>query len=253
MSLVSLKPSSKGITILIALAIVIFVCCTLGYLGAASKLNVTASDIGAKEKQLQDSTKIAQTLEESKLKFLDTRAQIRFLESSVSTHAYVPTLLKQIELLGKSVNLKVLSIRPKAAPVEAPVRKLSSGAQAAEGNVDAASQPKPGEETTAQKPKAKVKPYDELIVDIELEGEYMDALDFLYRLTSFPKIIAVNSMVMAPVDSTPGVKSPALNIKINVTAFVLKDSKPAPKPEAAGASVTSNTTVREGGTGNEAG
>ncbi len=223
MALVSLKASSKGIMLLIVLAVVIFFGCVLVYLGAAGKMKGVEAELAQKEKQVKDSTKIAQTLEESRLKFLDTRSQIRCLESSVSTHAYVPTLLKQLEGLGKSVNLRVLGVRPQPVKAEPVTRKLSSGAQASEGNVEAASQSK-ANTVGKQAAKPATKPYDELKIDLELRGNYMNALDFLYKLTSFPKIISVNSVDMRTCARTdPGV-SPMLDIKINVTAFVFKDN-----------------------------
>ena len=85
----------------------------------------------------------------------------------------------------------------------------------------------------------------------------MNALDFLYRLTVFPKIIAVNSMEMTP-GKAPLLSSPRLNIKMEVTAFILKSPVDAPKPDAKPAAAPAGRAISQrptstGGTRNEAG
>ncbi|MEN6356776.1 MAG: type 4a pilus biogenesis protein PilO [Armatimonadota bacterium] len=251
MAQVSLRPSSKGVTALIIIAVVIFFGCALAYLAVAGKLRSTAAEMQAKGKKVAQSKEIAQKLEESKLDYLDARSQIRFLESSVTTSAYVPTLLKQLEYLGKSVNLNVIGVRPQMPKEQPGARKLSSGAQAANGNVEAASEQKtqPGSPVAAKQSA----PYDELNVDIEVEGKYMNALDFLYKLTSFPKIIAVKSVQMDPAGNEQDISSPILNIKMSITAYVLKDDAPVVAPNIPAGAVTGKNPSSEGRGGNEAG
>lgn len=239
MALASPKPTSKGVTALIIIAVAIFFGVMLIYLAAAGKMRSLASELSTKEKEVQDSKKIALTLQQSKLEYLDSRAQIRCLESSVSTQAYVPTMLKQLEYLGRSINLKVLGVRPQPIVEAQPAQSSSSGSQAASGSTGSAE---------SGTPKAEAKPYDELQVEIELEGSYMNALDFLYRLTSFPKIVSVNSMQIIPSGPTEALRSPKLNIKMNVTAFVFKANKAA-QPAAQGQA----SSAEERRAGNEAG
>lgn len=253
MARVSLKSSSKGVTVLIIIAVVIFFGCSLGYLAVAGKLRSTAAEMQAKEKKVTESKEIAQKLEESKLDYLDARSQIRFLESSVTTSAYVPTLLKQIESLGKSVNLNVIGVRPEAPKEQPGARKLSSGAQAANGNIEAASQ-QTAQANGQNVKKQAVPPYDELNIDIEVEGKYMNALNFLYKLTSFPKIIAVKSVQMDPGSSElAAMGSPKLSIKMSITAYVLKDNAPTIVPGGPAGTVTGKNPSNEGRDGNEAG
>jgi Tfp pilus assembly protein PilO len=229
MAAFSLKATSKGATALVIVAVVILFGCVLVYVGIAGKLRGAVTERETKEKQVSESREIAQKLEASKLAHLDARSQVRYLEASVSTQEFVPTLLKQLEHLGRSVNLKVLGVRP-APEDKRPVvkRSLSSGKEASEGNLQTAS------ETTADskdgKSAQKPSPYDELKIDLEVEGRYMNALDFLYKLTSFPKIIAVNEIEMSP----PGARlqtlgSPTLTMKLSVTAFVLREESAGPR------------------------
>ena len=248
MALANLKSTSKSVTALIIVAVILFFGCILVYMAAAGKLKSAASQLAESEKQAQSAKNIIQKLEQSRLDYLDAKSQLRCLESSISTKDFVPTLLKQIEYTGKSVNLKVLGVRPAEMAKAAPVRKISSGADAANGNVSAASEQKPGPEGE-QKPKP-VAPYDELKVELEVEGRYMDALDFLYKLTSFPKILAVNSMSISPgACSAVSCSSPALNIRISITAFVFKDETKKSSQAAKDGTVSKNPATR-GGTRN---
>lgn len=233
MAPVSLKPTQKGVTVLVVVAAVVFVCCLLGCLGAMQKTRAVDSERAAVEKQVRDSQMVAQTQRDSENKYNDTRAQIRCLESSVSTQAYVPSLLKQIEHLGKTVHLRVVGVRPKAPDANAGLAKKTAADAASQGSGSTPAS------AAAAKPEPP-KPYDELTVDLELEGNYMDALDFLYRLTSFPKIIAVNNVQMSPDSSTSLAESPKLTIRINVTAFVFKEASPSKKATASTPGRTKN-------------
>lgn len=231
---VSLKPTQKGVTALIVVAAVVFAVCLLACFGAMQKINSVDSEKIAVEKQVRESQTLAQTQRDSENKYLDTRAQIRCLESSVATQAYIPTLLKQIDAMGKSVNLKVLGVKPTPPDPNAKLAKKVAGDAAAQsGQAPApAAAPAPG----AAQPEAP-KPYDEVKIDLQLEGSYTSALDFLYRLTSFPKIIAVNNIQMNPGSLTTLGQSPKLSIQINVTAFVFKEASKAKKPAAGTAQV----------------
>lgn len=230
MATLSLKCSSKGITALIITAAVVFFGCVLIFVAAEAKIRDQETKRDGMEKQVADSRQIAQKLEQTKLTYADTCSQIRCLESSVSTQAYVPTLLEQLEKLGHSVNLRVLGVRPQPKEAASAAKSGASGGKTGEGGSDASSQAKSGDATTANKAPG---PYDELKIDIDAEGNFSSALDFLYRLTSFPKIVAVNSVEMSPVatDKAPG--SPRLSIKLNVTAYVLKETAPHAEPAAA--------------------
>jgi len=234
---VSLKASSKGVTALTVIAVVILFACVLAYVAAAGKIKAAVAELQQTEKQVAESKLIAQKLEKSKLEYLDARAQVRNLETSVSSREFVPTLLKQLEHLGRSVNLKVLSVRPEQVPASKEPRSISSGAKAAEGNLEEASKPREGSTASAAEKPA---PYQELKINIEVQGRYMDALDFLHKLTSFPKIIAVNSVDITPKEESTLHVSPILGIKLNLTAFVLKNEEP--KSAGNGCETKTNST-----------
>jgi len=219
---------------------VVFVCCLLACLWAVAKVRDIDGQRAKVEKQVKDSQTIAQTQRDSENRYIDTRAQIRFLEASVATQAYVPTLLKQIERLGKSTKLRVIGVRPK---MENPALKKRPSAE--EGDKAASADSATGAPKMKEPPP---KPYDELSIDLQLEGNYMNALDFLYKLTSFPKILAVNSVQMIPSGGPGVIGSPRLTIDINVTAFVFKETPPSADKKQQTESARS-----AGRTGNEAG
>ncbi|MCX8052245.1 MAG: type 4a pilus biogenesis protein PilO [Armatimonadetes bacterium] len=226
----SLRASSKGVTMLVIIAVVILFGCVLLYLAVAGKLKSAVSEMETKTKRVEESRQIAEKLEASKLAYLDARSQVRCLETSVSTQEFVPTLMKQLEQLGRSVNLKVLAVRPSLEKKKTPLkRSLSSGKEASEGNLQSASEAK---SESPQKSASKSPPYDELKIELELQGRYMDALGFLYKLTSFPKIIAVDEVEMEPPGSRlPTFVSPTLTMRLKVTAFLLKEENKTGKLE----------------------
>ena len=237
MARASLRPSPKLLVVMIVAAAFVFVGCGTGYYLAARKVAIARAEMNGKKKQVDAAQEMAGRLEKSRLAYLDAASQIRFLESSVSTKAYVPTLLRQLEFLAKSVDLRVVSVRPQPK-VEPPPDTEKSDAQKAE----------------AAKSEAKKtpSPYDELKIDVEVKGHYMNALDFMYRLTTFPKIIAINTVQMLPETQADYLGSPSLKVTYNVTAYVLRAESEKAKKETSARS-RSTHTAGQGGTENEAG
>lgn len=204
----SLEPSRKSLIIVSGGAACAFLaCCLVGVVGFGKVSNARAT-LHERESQVEDGRLIAKRLQMSELRYSEAQQELAYLERSTTTREYVPTLLKQLEGLAKSVNLKVTSVRPAAAPPEPPRRESGSEADQA---------------TEAEKP---AKPlYDEQRIDIHLEGSYSNALSFILRLNTFPKILTVNSVEASPLGGGERINTDRLNIKLNVTAFVM-DEKP---------------------------
>lgn len=200
-----IKPTKKSFLGLAALAVVLLFVCCFAYCNQASKLRTLHAQMAEKQDRLANSEQIASRLSVVEQHYLDAQAKLGALEQGVSTKAYVPTLLRQVEELGKSVNLRVVGVRPKPV-VDSPQRTAAS-----EG----------GAKQTAPK---KPEPYEKLDIDIEINGKYSDVVQFLYRITSFPKIIAVNSVQMSPVGQPMKIASPVLSVRLSTTAFILKES-----------------------------
>jgi Tfp pilus assembly protein PilO len=181
------------------------------YYSFASRLGKLNVEISKKQTKLDNSEEITRRLARVEQEYTDAQVKLGALEKGVSTKSYVPTLLRQIEDLGKSVNMRVVGVRPQiaiAAPVQAP----------ASSDGDKGDKPK----VVRKKPD----PYDKLDIDIEVTGKYCDVARFLYKVTSFPKIIAVNSVQITPVSGSSSkgtIGSPDLSVKLGTTAFIMKD------------------------------
>jgi len=236
MALASLKPTARTITLLAAITAFLFFGCAGAFMFANSKLKEAQSALKSKQQEVEDSRRIAQRLADAEAAYRSAQAQLGKLEKSVSERAYVPTLLRQIEQLGVATHLKVTSIRP-AVPEAAQAKKpASASGQEAEPDQEKSNQ------AQAAKPEPP-KPYDTQPIDIEVSGSYWNVMSFLYQITSFPKILEVNSVDLEPSApaQTPG--SPKLLAKLKLNAFIFKSAQPPPISQTGSAvpAATKNT------------
>lgn len=232
-----IKATSKGVIVLLVIAIVLLLGVAGGAVAFWDKVSAATLKMEAKKKQVEEAQKMALSLQESKLEYTDVKSQLQNLEQSISTEAYIPTLLKQLEGLSQSVDMKVLSVRP-VKTVEPAVKDAKSDKSA-----DAAGS---GNETKKEKPSQPF--YKEQKIDVEVGGYYLNALDLIYKITSFPKIIAVNSVQMSPSVSIEQLGSPPLKVQLSITAFIMNES-PDKSIEIPGTTV--NVAPTSKGAGNE--
>lgn len=202
--MLAIRPSKQAFIGLICVAILIIGIDGYLYYNRATRLAVLQEELDTKEKKLQDSKQIAQRLNQVESRYNDVQSQLSTLEQGVSSRAYVPSLLKQLESLGKSNNLRVVGVRPQPIAVVPPP-------------------PAGSVESTKKEPD----PYDKINIDIEVTGNYWNVVRFTDQLNSFPKIIAVREMQLSPVTSGVIKKAgpPVLSARFSATAFILK---PAP-------------------------
>lgn len=206
----NLEPTRKAVvTLAVVTGFAFLTCCGVGVF-MMSRINTIKAELTQKEEQVSESLFSAGKVDQAQKRYHDALSQLHYLEKSVSTRAYIPTLLKQLEAMGKSVNLKVIGVIPIAAPptVAPPPPPKAQGDQSA-----AATPP----------PKPVKPPYDGQRINILVRGNYSNALSFLYRLTTFPKILTVNSVQMGRAASVGNKPLPrgTLEITFNLTAFVL--------------------------------
>jgi len=202
-----IKPSKKTLIGLICVAILI--CCIDGYLyyNRASRLAVLQAEYDVKDKKLQDSKQIAQRLSQVENRYSDVQSQLGVLEQGVSSSSYIPSLLKQLESLGKSNNLKVVGVRPELVVAPQPAPQASGDG-------------KDVKKVQTEQPE----PYNKINIDIDVSGHYWNIVSFIDQLNSFPKIITVREMNLAPAPTslTKQIGAPLLNVKISTSAFILK-------------------------------
>jgi Tfp pilus assembly protein PilO len=135
------------------------------------------------------------------------REQLQHLEEGVPTLAYIPTLLSELESLGKQHSITVTGVRPVA---------------------QSAAQPKPT--TDDKKTTKKSNDYKEIGIEFTGRGTYGDVMGMVDSLKKFPKVIAVQTVGLIPKrDRTktgqqqPAVGSPNLEASVRIKAFVFPD------------------------------
>lgn len=208
----SIKPSKKLLACLVGIAFLLILTCGLVYKNRAARLHQLELQVREKEEKLANSAKIARQLASVEAKYFDAEAKLGILEQGVSTKAYVPTLLRQIEDLGKKVGLRVVGVRPRPQ-----IAATTSAPSTAESD-----------KKKEQKPK-KPEPYEKLDIDIELDGKYWNVVRFLEEITYFPKIITVNGIQITPETQPMKTSQPDLTVRLSTTAFILKDSDRMPR------------------------
>lgn len=205
-------PAKQAMFILIGAAGLIL----LGGGGLLAGLNsrVTGQQTVAQQKEAEvgSSEQIAKRYQTTLDNYNDTQSRMKFLETSVSGKAYVPTLLGQLQSLAAATHLTVTAVRPTTPPPPpAPVAKPAS----ADGS---------GAAIDAKKPVPP--PYDTLNIDVETIGTYADTATFLYSLTRFPKILSVTGAQMHPnalaIGASP-TASPTVTTSLKLVAFVFPD------------------------------
>ncbi len=227
MKLPEVNANTRTMTVLAAAVAVLFFGGVLVYTFSSRQLGLASNELHGKQKQVEDSKKIALRLSDAEQTLAAAQSEIAILETSVSKDEYVPTLLQQLETRGRLLGLKVVSVRPQPVAVAevAPIKRTSEDPQAAPETAS-----KSGE-SPEKKAKASKPPYQELKIDIELEGTYWNARNFLHELTQFPKIISVKQINMAPIGAVSRRGSPSLQVRLSVTAFVFPpDSQPPAQP-----------------------
>jgi Tfp pilus assembly protein PilO len=213
----SLRPSRKLCTIMGAATAVTLAASGGLYFWQNEEMAKREALVQAKHDEVEHADKQVKRLDTAQGDYQVTSNKLRFLESSVSPDSYIPTMLKQVELLAKSTDLKSMRFTHTREAAPAP--------------------PTDKEERKKFKPQ----PYDKEHIEMDLQGKYWNIARFIYRLTEFPKIISVDSVSIAPQLVTTG-QEPGLNVKIKMTGFVfLEDGKGHSGTSPSPASVLAST------------
>lgn len=153
------------------------------------------------------------------------KSELAHLERNVPDFAYVPTLLRELETIGKASGLKVLGIRPIAK----------------------------SDATKADEAKGLTKPYEEIDIDVTCRGSYGGILKFVNALNAFPKIVAARAVSVEPKpDPLQPKLAPELEISARMRAFLFREPQGERAAEAA-AEKTAMTTPGQSAGGNYAG
>jgi Tfp pilus assembly protein PilO len=202
--MLKIKASKTTLQVLTGTAVLLFIGCVFLYFNRAARLDEMDHQLEKAQSVLSDNQQVVKQLDDIESSYRSAHTKLDVLESGVSKKAYIPTLLKQLEELGRENNLTVVAVRPKSP--DAPT--------AATGSKDASAS------TTSAKD---APPYDKINVDIEVNGSYNSAVHFLQALTSFPKIIAVNNVQITPLTNEKNMGMAPLSVRFSTTAFIMKE------------------------------
>jgi Tfp pilus assembly protein PilO len=199
----------------------IAVLCLIGlggslYHAKTSELSKLKGQLEAKESQLTEVRGKLTELPQFEAKYAKVQARLSVLEPALPDSAYIPTFLRQIEGLATGTRNNILTIRPK------PAVQRGGAAPAATIN-DETGAIVQAEQKKSEAPAPAALPYDFVPIELQLEGTYWTAIDFLSELQRFPKMIAVNDISFSPDRSRLGAgQSPRLTATMDLTAVVTK-------------------------------
>lgn len=212
----TLTPSRQTIAILGGLTGAVLAGSVGLYVWQTTEMAEVQKQVDAKRAEVASGERIASRLKRVEDEYATTAGQIKYLETSVTANEYVPTLLRQMEQLAKSVNLKVNSVRPTMEPAPPPIT-----------------------DPEARKKAPPPPPYDKIHIDMDIAGSYWSTAKLLYRLTEFPKIMSVETVQLTPQGDAgkTSAASPNLGVRLRLTGFIFpndgKSSLSAPVNAAA--------------------
>src|SRR5579863_10082134 len=157
-----------------------------------TKYGEIQSRLGKLRTEVSDPKAVQSQLDASNMQLEGAKQALLHLEANVSSVAYVPSLLQDLDGFGKQNGIAVTGVRP---------------------------QPKvAGEEAKAAKSS---KPYDELNIQVTGTGSF-DAIEkFVSNLSTFPKIVAARMVSIEPQRGTrPGDQKGLLNMTVQLKAYV---------------------------------
>lgn len=165
-------------------------------------MTAKADEVSRLEKLVQDEEGLKRRLEETTAKLAETSTTLGHLEKGVPSFAYVPTLLFELESIGKTNGIDVLGVRPvvKVAPI---------------------TPQKDGENLSSRR-----KPYEEMSIEVKGRGTYRSVMSFLKSLQKFPKIVEARTVTLSPkqLQADPDGKR-SLDVSIELRAYLFKQGE----------------------------
>jgi Tfp pilus assembly protein PilO len=183
---------------------------------AYNGLNSAQADLKKLQAESKNAAALQRMVAESQASLQESQVKLQHLEQGVQDYAYVPTMLSELDKLGKDSGIQVIGVRPVPKP---PTAKKDG---AADGEMP------------------KKKTYDELDIEVKGRGSYRSVMNFIQALGKFPKIVASRTIEMAP-KNDPGMAGNSLDVTINLRAYVFaapQDKKNDTKTAMAGGNTT---------------
>lgn len=172
------------------------------------RLDSKRAEVARMTEQSKEQQEIYKKLDASKQELADLKTKLSHLEAGVPDAAYVPTMLKDLELVGKAHGIEVTGLRPAQAKTPPPSKD---------------------KDVTTQKP------YQPLDLELKGRGRYFDVVTFIEALNVFPEIVTVRTVGLSPAMSANKTGDKTLEVTIGLRAFLFKQ---APAAKAAAGSQT---------------
>lgn len=186
-------------------------------------LNEKWDNLAELKKDTRDPKDIQAELDETSAKVAAAKTEIMHLEKSVPAFAYVPTMLKELELCGKENGIEVLGVRPIPKADPKPTNSDNKG--------------------TARKKD----PYQELAIEVKGRGEFKAVQAFVTALEKFPKIVGARQISLQPKNDSENRGTRKLDATFELRAYLF--------PPDGGTRITRPTTIAKpaAGSGTESG
>ncbi len=167
-----------------------------------SSMSAAADRLASVKKTLADASKLEAQVTETSARLAESQEQLNHLEKGVPEVAYIPTLLTEIEQVGRQCGIQVTGVKPTMVKPE---------------------EQKEGDAPKDAKPKPK-KPYDEIEIDVTGRGSFGAVQSLLAALNRFPKIVSVRSVDIAPKRDVNGMAN-VLDATLKLRAYVFRAPK----------------------------
>lgn len=178
-----------------------------------TKLGEVKARVAKLRSEVSDPGAVKTRLDQSNLQLEGAKQSLVHLEANVSSAAYVPSLLRDLDGYGKQNGIAVTGVRP--------------------------AQKKAGEDDAKARAK---RPYDELNIQVTGTGTFDSIQNFVTNLAKFPKIVAARMVSIEPARASgPSAKPGLLNMTVQLKAYVFKQD--ASQAVGAPASATPATTT----------
>lgn len=162
-----------------------------------SQLGSAIKDHAEALSEYKDEDEVAALVKQSEEDLAQATTELEHLERSVPQAAYVPTMLRELEALGKANGIYVTGVRPRQDP------------------------PAPVNHGKDKDKKEEKKPYDEIVVEVKGQGDYAAAQAFVDAIQSFPKIVSVETATLTPIKRTrESMRDDLLEVKLDIRCYV---------------------------------
>lgn len=219
----TIRPGTRTIVIL---AIILGLVIAGGGILCAMQLRDLGShtdELNARKAKIVQESKLSKMLEDALADLEQSKRELEHLEQGVIEPDYIPTFLIQLDGLANRSGLTVEGVTveedKKAAAAKAPPKPQEGAPEGSERGVGSDEK----SEASSQVP------YTEQILSVEVKGAFDRVVEFVRKLTKFPKIVSVGDIKVSPSRERLLDGDPALDVTITLEAYIWRRAESAKK------------------------